>query len=410
MAKTTIICVDDEQIVLTSLKEQLKRSFDNTYSIETAESGEEALEIIKELVEEQTEIPVVISDQIMPGLKGDELLIQLKDLLPNVRSILLTGQAGADAVGNALNHANLYRYIAKPWDAKDLALTVEEAIRSFYQEKKLEEQNVELLELNRTLEDKIHTFHKFVPSQFLQMLNLEDESDYVKLGVSAEKSMTIMFSDIRSFTSISEKLSPEQAFQFINDYLFEMGPVIREHGGFIDKFIGDAIMALFESADDGVRCAVAMIDRLTDYNKRLKKKKLTEIKIGIGLHTGNVMLGTVGEDNRLQTTVIGDAVNLAARVESLTKLYETPLNDHRRNIHRPRRPHYLSYSAGEEMFSPKIDKTSFAIDETMAAAMPCPETSATKMPNRPLGNWIKSKRSPPTKSIGIYLAAIFKPA
>ena len=99
MSKPVILCVDDEKIVLDSLKSQLKKSFGSDFEIEIAESGEEALEIIEEFIEDEIDLPVIISDQIMPGMKGDELLIEVNTLLPDTLKILLTGQASADAVG-----------------------------------------------------------------------------------------------------------------------------------------------------------------------------------------------------------------------------------------------------------------------------------------------------------------------
>lgn len=152
--KDVILCIDDEIIVLDSLKEQLQNEYDD-YLIEVAESGEEAMEIIDEIMEDNIELPVVIADFIMPGMKGDELLKQIFHLNPDTRNILLTGQASIEGVGNAVNHANLYRFIAKPWDKEDLILTIKEALRSFYQEKTIIKQNIELKELNTNLERKV---------------------------------------------------------------------------------------------------------------------------------------------------------------------------------------------------------------------------------------------------------------
>jgi signal transduction histidine kinase len=155
MSKPAIVCVDDERVVLVSLRDQLIQNFENKYTIELAESGEEALEIFEELHEDGILIPLIVSDQIMPNMKGDELLIQLHQRYPQTLKILLTGQASAEAVGNAVNQANLYRYIAKPWDQADLNLTVSEAIRSYFQDRRLEEQNLILQQLNVSLEQKV---------------------------------------------------------------------------------------------------------------------------------------------------------------------------------------------------------------------------------------------------------------
>ena len=151
MKKQSILCVDDEKFVLNSLKEQLKTKFENKYTIELAESGEDALEILKELTDENTEIPLVISDYIMPGMKGDELLKIIHKLYPKTINILLTGQATLGGVINAINGANLYRYITKPWEIEDLSLAVFEAIKSYEKDKKIEHQNDRLQEQNAEL-------------------------------------------------------------------------------------------------------------------------------------------------------------------------------------------------------------------------------------------------------------------
>ena len=162
MSKPAIVCVDDESIVLIGLQSQLYHYLGSDYNIELAESGEEALEIFAELQADGVEIPLIISDQIMPRMKGDELLIKIHAKYPKTLKILLTGQANAEAVGNAVNFANLYRYIAKPWDSADLGLTVKEALRSYAQDKQLTEKNkvlkninYDLKQLNVSLEQKV---------------------------------------------------------------------------------------------------------------------------------------------------------------------------------------------------------------------------------------------------------------
>ncbi len=176
----------------------------------------------------------------------------------------------------------------------------------------------QLLQLNQAYE-------RFVPENFLQLLDKKSIVD-VKLGEAVQKEMSILFSDIRSFTTLSERMSLEDNFKFINAYLSRMEPAIVEHDGFIDKYIGDAIMALFNgSADDAVRAGIDMLNRLTDYNKTRRRPDRPPIQIGIGINTGSLMLGTVGGHNRMDGTVISDAVNLAARLEQLTKEYGVSL-------------------------------------------------------------------------------------
>lgn len=166
---------------------------------------------------------------------------------------------------------------------------------------------------------------RFVPRQFLQLLNKESIVD-VQLGDAIQQEMSILFADIRNFTTLSEQMSIEDNFKFINAYLSRMEPAIIQNQGFIDKYIGDAIMALFSGdADNAVKAAIDMLKTLAKYNQKRKMSELTPIQIGVGINTGSLMLGTVGSPNRMDGSVISDAVNLASRLEGLTKYYGASL-------------------------------------------------------------------------------------
>ena len=128
MSKLAILCVDDEFTILNSLLRQLQDAFDDAYHYEIAESAEEALEVIAELHEEQTDLLVIVSDWLMPGVKGDEFLIQVHQKFPGIIKIMLTGQAEPDAVQRAIDHANLHACLAKPWSEQDLVNAIHTAI------------------------------------------------------------------------------------------------------------------------------------------------------------------------------------------------------------------------------------------------------------------------------------------
>lgn len=142
--KPVIICVDDESLILDSIKMVLKENFGDGYSIETAESGDDALELIEELMRDKIEIPILISDYVMPGIKGDEFLIQAHNMIPETLKIMLTGQADLRGVENVINHATLYRFLSKPWTTEDFVLTIGEALKSFAQARQIRIQNREL--------------------------------------------------------------------------------------------------------------------------------------------------------------------------------------------------------------------------------------------------------------------------
>ncbi len=173
MTKPVIICVDDEPTILDSLEIQLRKSFGNDYLIETAVDGEEALELVEELLADSYEVALVIADCIMPKMQGDELLRRIHIIAPKTIKIMLTGQANLESVGNAINQANLYRYITKPWQDEDLRLTIQEAVRSYFQEKQLAEQNLKLAAYNQNLERLVKSRTQELEEKNLQLIASE---------------------------------------------------------------------------------------------------------------------------------------------------------------------------------------------------------------------------------------------
>jgi PAS domain S-box-containing protein len=150
MSAPLILCVDDERHVLLTLRAQLSRQFPD-YQIEIAETAAEALSLVEELRAEGVEIPLVITDQIMPGIQGDRLLIDLHARHPQILGIMLTGQASAEEVGNVVNRGKLYRFLSKPWNEIDLNLTVAEALRRYQQDQQIAQQQADLEQANRDL-------------------------------------------------------------------------------------------------------------------------------------------------------------------------------------------------------------------------------------------------------------------
>lgn len=188
---------------------------------------------------------------------------------------------------------------------------------------KVDERTAELAQANVRLIKLNEANGRFVPKEFLQFLSKESIEE-VMLGDQVEHEMTVMFTDIQSFTKISESLNPQENFDFINGYLKEIVPVITKHNGFIDKYIGDSIMALFPGSPDAALLAALEFEKAVEiFNNYLTQQGRDKIRIGCGIHTGHLILGTIGHDHRLETTVISDAVNIASRLEGLTRHYNT---------------------------------------------------------------------------------------
>ncbi|NJL82925.1 MAG: PAS domain-containing protein [Chloroflexaceae bacterium] len=242
MSKPTIICIDDEILVLTSLRDSLTQLFGTDYAVEIAESGEEALEVISELAEENAEIPLIISDQIMPGMKGDQLLAQIHHQYPKTLKILLTGQASADDIGKALNHANLYRYIAKPWDTTTLNSIVCEGLRAYFNDKRLLESHDFLTALNQELEYQV--------SQRTQQLQQEIETRrQAEVQLQQRSDYIARFSDnLRQLHRLSTS-HYDGLEALLNDYLATGCQILDYTTGIVARLEGDRLIVTAVHSD-----------------------------------------------------------------------------------------------------------------------------------------------------------------
>lgn len=426
-----ILCVDDEPAVLNVLFIQLSERFGKSHEIESAESGEEALKLFETICRENGSLELVLCDQIMPGLLGQYVLEHIHQRDPRAMKVLLTGQAGLDAVSYSINHAGLHKYIEKPWKRYDLLLTVENLLKQYslskeieishkryemilqsmnnglisldfqgriisfnqaaadilgleiqqvlgktyfevffgtpgneamndlvvqaiddeltgsYQELdflKADRQSVPLGLMTSILKDSddndvgvLIIFHDL--SEIRRYSSLKDMfSRYVakqvveKISSSGEELMlrgekrdvTVLFSDIRGFTTMTEQLEPTEVVSILNSYFSCMIDVIYQHEGTLDKFLGDGIMCLFGAPIDqpdhpirAARTALAMQQALEIFNRAQREQGKRVLEVGIGINSGDAVVGNVGSEKRLEYTAIGDNVNLAARLQSI---------------------------------------------------------------------------------------------
>jgi PAS domain S-box-containing protein len=293
-SQLTILVVDDEPINLQVVANHL--SLQN-YCVVQATSGIEALKKIDSGLRPD----LILLDIMMPKMSGYQVCQKIREQFPasEMPVVMLTAKnqvsdlvAGLDAGAND--------YLSKPVLKNELLARIKT--------------HINLSKINIA-------YGRFVPHEFLRFLGHKSIVD-VRLGDQILKEMSIMFADIRDFTTLSEEISPKENFDFLNSYLSRVGPIIRQHNGFIDKYIGDAVMALFpDTADEAVQAAIAMQQQVSLYNSDRQKLGYPSLAIGIGLHRGSLMLGTIGEERRMESTVIADAVNLASRLEDLTKVY-----------------------------------------------------------------------------------------
>ena len=339
MGKGTIICVDDERIVLNGLQTQLGRYFGSDFSIELAESGEEALELVNELMLEGNEIVVVISDQLMPGIKGHELLKQIHQLTPSTYNILLTGQTDIDAVTEAVNHANLYRYISKPWEGNDLILTIKEAIKGFYQEKQLQEQNRLLERHNKELE--------ILVDERTKELRLEKEKSD-ELLVSQQEAFK-QLKEAQSQIVQSEKMASlgqltagvaHEINNPINFVLSNVNPLTRDIDDMIEfinqepskvsedlKYSITESRQLLEGITDGAKRIAEIVSGLRSFS-RLSETEKKKVNLNDGINSCLLLVGNHLKEKNIEVELaLGNIPELACYPGELNQAFLNLINN-----------------------------------------------------------------------------------
>lgn len=289
-----ILVVDDDPV-----NRQVLRNFLSMegYQVSEADNGPEALQAIAD----SSRFDLVILDVMMPKMSGYEVCHRLREkyLLSELPVILLTAKSQeADLVEGF--SAGASDYLPKPF-RKDELLS---RIRT----------HLNLHHINKAT-------GRFVPYEFLRTIGRNSITE-ARVGDHKEQEVTVSFSDIRGYTPLAESMSPEDNFRFVNSYVRRMGPIIKNYRGFVNQYLGDAIMAVFqESPSDALRAAVDMHTTLREYNENRAAKGRVPVRIGIGLHTGPLIMGIIGDEHRTEPATISDAVNTAARLEGLTKYF-----------------------------------------------------------------------------------------
>lgn len=221
--------------------------------------------------------------------------------------------------GQTFTSKNLYDIIKLSMAAMLILL----ALSSGYRTNQLKVEKEVALQQNLINQRTINkAISKFVPNEFLKALDKKDITE-VQLGDHAEKEVTVYFSDIRAYTTLSEQMSPTENFKFVQAFNSRMGPLIKANNGFINQYLGDGMMAIFpNNSSDALEAAIQMQQSLHTYNAQRIEANRQPIQIGIGMHRGSLMMGIIGDENRMDAATISDTVNTAARIESLTKHYK----------------------------------------------------------------------------------------
>jgi two-component system sensor histidine kinase ChiS len=318
--KASVLIVDDSATMRLLTSDALVKA---GFNVIQAEDGETALSLVK-----NSKLEAILLDVEMPGLNGFEVCAEIRKL-PNFRYtpiMMVTGLEDYESINRAFQ-AGATDFTTKPLNPSLIGYRVRYMVRtnSYFQELQIAENKVRALNdelINKLLEIQQNAVAvaRFVPQDFLRVLNRKNIAD-IKLGDCVEKVMTVLFLDIKSFASIAEQLTSVEIFNLVNTLMSYLEPVILKNSGLIDKYIGDAVMALFDRADDALTAALEMLAAINAFNTTRLNKNLVPINVGIGINTGSLIVGTVGFEERMDCSVISDVVNIASRLESLTRSF-----------------------------------------------------------------------------------------
>ena len=311
-AAVRLLVVDDNELNRDMLSRRLgSRGF----TVEVSEDGERALARL-----EQQAFDLVLLDVMMPGLSGIDVLKRVRERTSesDLPVIMATARDTTEDVVEALR-LGANDYVTKPLDFPVVLARIEThlALRRQKQEIRRLAENLELR--NRFIRS---LFGRYISDEVVSGLLASPEGP--TLG-GEQRKVTLLMSDLRGFTPLTEGLAPEQVLRLLNSYLGAMADVILAHQGTIDEFVGDAILAIFgaplhrpDDARRAVACAVEMQGALSDLNRRNQADGLPRLEMGIAVHTGEVIVGNIGSERRTKYGVVGSAVNHAGRIESFT--------------------------------------------------------------------------------------------
>ena len=314
VVKTKVLVIDDDPLLLRVLPRALR----NSHEVLSANRAVDALP----LLEEHRDLAVIVSDYGMPGMTGVELLRHAIEKVPNANRILMSGGGEFEAFRDVIDECRLYTFMPKPFEMQAFRVVIQRAAEHHLLSARNHALVSELQERAATEQALRRSFQQYVPAEVVN--DMVGGADALTQGV--ERVVTVLLADLRGFTRFSENRSPHEVVRILNRFFAAMARPLLEHGGTIDKYIGDSILAHFGGVDPdsnapnrALLAARDMRRELRQLNREFLAEGLPELRFGVGLHTGRCIIGNVGCAARMDYTIIGDTVNLTARVEELTK-------------------------------------------------------------------------------------------
>jgi adenylate cyclase len=312
-----ILAVDDEADFEALIRQRFRREVRaEEFTFRFAHHGEEALAALAA----EPDIELMLLDINMPVMDGLTLLSELRERKSAVRAVIVSAYGDMTNLRTAMNRG-AFDFVTKPVDLDDLEITIRKTLADVAKLREIER-------LHAAAERARHNLSRYFSPNIVAMLAAQDEP----LGAVRRQTVAVLFADIVGFTRMAETMAPEAVVTLLRQYHERMTAQIFACGGTIEKYIGDAIFAVFgvpsagdSDAANALACADRMLDALDRWNAERARDGETPLAIGIGLNYGPAVLGDVGSEHSMSFTVIGDTVNTASRLQALTRSLKTPL-------------------------------------------------------------------------------------
>jgi adenylate cyclase len=317
VASAKILAVDDEPDFEVLIKQRFRRQIrDAEFEFRFAHHGEEALATLLA----EPDIELMLLDINMPVMDGLTLLTELRERQLEVQAIIVSAYGDMTNLRTAMNRG-AFDFVTKPVDLRDLEITVGKALANVAKLREMDRQRM-------AAERARNNLSRYFSPNIVELLAAQDEP----LGPGRRETVAVLFADIVAFTRMAEDMAPENVLALLREFHTRMTAEIFASGGTVDQYMGDGMIAVFgateaspNDAASALNCAEMMLEALERWNREREGKGDARIDIGIGVNYGPVVLGDVGSEHSMSFTAIGDTVNTAARLQTLTRSLDTPL-------------------------------------------------------------------------------------
>lgn len=310
-----VLLVSDTEHDLNLFRSQFVRY----YNVFTASSIRDGHQTLKDY-----DIHVLLIKQKMADMTGLQFCESISHSYPDILTIILSESSDTESLDLAIQKGLIYRYMTLPYKEMDLKMVLDGALKLSEAQYRNRELTGEVEKFKNREDDILNLFKRYVPAEVVsQALDSNDEQ---LMSPGESRVVSVLFADIRGFTQFASHLRPSQVVGFLNDYWAKISECVKQNKGSINKYMGDGLLAVFgapvsyiDNHTNAVSAALDMLDALKGINTKYAELLGTEIQIGIGINTGEVVVGNVGSNDYMEYTVIGNTVNVASRMEAISK-------------------------------------------------------------------------------------------